>query len=152
MASLVDRIRRNPRHFFLLYLTSPLVYGMLIPLILCDICASFFQSVCFRVYRIPRVLRSEHIIFDRGKLAYLTRLQKLNCIYCEYANGVASYMREILARMEWYWCPIKHQRAPIDPHVHYDQFINHEDGENYRKKLRDARTACRACEAPRCSS
>lgn len=28
------------------------------------------------------------MIFDRGHLAYLKAIEKLNCMYCSYANGV----------------------------------------------------------------
>jgi hypothetical protein len=144
--SFFTRLRNNPKHFLLLALTSPLIYGLIVPFVIADICGSLYQAVCFRVYRIPRVKRSDHIIYDRAKLAYLTPFQKLNCLYCEYANGVIAYVGEITARTEWYWCPIKHQSAPVHPHEHYDRFLGYQEEKDFRKKLKEVRTACRACE------
>ena len=140
------RLRQNPKHFVLLALSAPLIYGLIVPFVFADICGSLYQGVCFRVYRIPRVKRSAHVLFDRAKLAYLTPFQKLNCLYCEYANGVISYVGEITARTEWYWCPIKHARAPLSPHEHYDRFLGYNEDENFRGKLKEARKSCRACE------
>jgi len=47
------------------------------------------------------------VVFDRAGLAYLNALEKLNCAYCSYGNGVIAYAREVAARTEQYWCPIK---------------------------------------------
>ena len=51
--------------------------------------------------------RSDFIAIDRHQLAYLNVIEKVNCAYCGYANGVAAYFREVAARTEEYWCPIK---------------------------------------------
>src|SRR5690606_16864822 len=101
-----------------------------------------------RVYGIPRVRRRDYIVMDRGRLAYLNPYQKLNCLYCEYANGVVAYASEIAARTEWYWCPIKHSRQIPAPHAHYDKFMDYGDSENFRPRWRELRKQCRACEAP----
>lgn len=29
-----------------------------------------------------------YVVFDRRHLAYLNAIEKLNCAYCEYGNGV----------------------------------------------------------------
>ncbi len=146
MNQLFTRIQKNPKHFALLVLTSPLIYGLIIPFIIADICGTVYQAVCFRVYKIPMVDRAQHVVFDRVKLEHLNWYQKLNCLYCEYANGVISYVAEITARTEWYWCPIKHANTPPDPHAHYDRFIDYEDGESFSKKLKAQRRACTACD------
>ncbi len=146
MRNIFQRIYKDPRHFGLLFLTAPLIYGLLIPFVIADICGSIYQMVCFRVYRIPRVKRSAYVIFDRTRLAYLTPFQKLNCLYCEYANGVIAYVGEITARTEWYWCPIKHANTPADPHRHYDRFLGYNEDESFRQKLKQTRQACRACD------
>lgn len=142
----LTRLRRNPTHFALLFLTAPLIYGLIVPFVLADLCGTIYQQVCFRVYRIPRVKRREHVVLDRAKLQYLTLFQKLNCLYCEYGNGVISYVGEITARTEWYWCPIKHARDIPEPHAHYDRFAGYGEGENFRGLLKEARKQCRACD------
>lgn len=142
----LTRIRRKPVHFALLVLTAPIIYGMLLPIAFADAFASLYQAVCFRVYRIPRVTRSEYVVFDRAKLAPLSWAEKFNCVYCEYANGVVAYVREVIARTEWYWCPIKHAREIPDPHAHYDRFIGYDEVQDFRDQRKAARHACRACE------
>lgn len=114
-------------------LSAPFIYGLLIPLLLFDLAITLFQQVCFRLYRIPRVPRGDFIVVDRGSLAYLNLIEKLNCLYCGYANGVFAYAREIGARTEQYWCPIKHARRTRDPHSRYMEFIDYGDVEGYRR-------------------
>jgi hypothetical protein len=68
-------------------------------------------------------------------------LEKFNCMYCGYANGVASYFREVAARTEQYWCPIKHARRIVAAHDRYPGFFEYGDSENYRlglERLRDS--------------
>ena len=90
-------------------LTAPVIYSVFIPLFFLDAWASAYQAICFRVYRIPRVKRSQYIIAtDRQHLAYLNVIEAFNCVYCGYGNGVLAYVAEIASRTEQYWCPIKH--------------------------------------------
>jgi hypothetical protein len=129
---------------FLVVLTAPVIYALIFPLVLLDIFVTVYQAVCFPVYGIAKVRRSDHMVFDRNHLAYLNALQKLNCAYCSYANGLISYVREIAGRTEQYWCPIKHARRIIGAHSSYPAFLDFGDGEdleenweNLRKKLRN---------------
>jgi putative component of membrane protein insertase Oxa1/YidC/SpoIIIJ protein YidD len=127
--------------------TAPVIYAVFIPLVLADLFVTAYQYVCFPFYRIPRVKRSEHFFFDRSHLAYLNALEKLNCAYCSYANGLASYMREIVARTEQYWCPIKHARRLLHAHPYHDGFADYGDAEGYRRELRALREALAGLEA-----
>ena len=63
--------------------------------------------------------RRDYFVFDRHHLAYLNAIEKLNCAYCSYANGLVAYVREIAGRTEQFWCPIKHARRAIGAHAHY---------------------------------
>ncbi len=112
-----------------------------------DLFVSLYQAVCFGVYKIPKVKRSEYLALDRKKLAHLNMLQKFNCLYCDYANGILAYASEVAGRTEWYWCPIKHPNHVQRAHSHYEQFIEYSDGEQFAKKHRQQRQACRACES-----
>lgn len=127
--------------------TAPVIYAAFMPLVLADLFVTAYQYVCFPFYRIPRVKRSEHFFFDRSHLAYLNALEKLNCAYCSYANGLASYMREIVARTEQYWCPIKHARRLLHAHPYHDGFADYGDAEGYRRELRALREALAGLEA-----
>ncbi len=116
-------------------LTAPIIYAMVVPLMLVDVTFTFYQHICFRVYRIPRVRRRDHVVIDRHHLAYLNAVEKLNCVYCGYGNGVIAYAREITARTEQYWCPIRHARRTPDPHHRVERFIDYGDAEGWREKL-----------------
>jgi hypothetical protein len=120
-------------------ITSPVIYMMIIPLLLLDIFVTVYQAVCFPVYGIEKVRRGDHFIFDRHHLAYLNVLQKLNCAYCSYANGLIAYVREIAGRTEQYWCPIKHARRLLGAHANYVRFVDYGDGEGFQKQLPDLR-------------
>ncbi|GEO83679.1 MULTISPECIES: hypothetical protein [Alphaproteobacteria] len=112
-------------------LTAPFIYGLIIPIVLLDLSVTIYQQICFRVYDIERVKRGSHIVIDREHLAYLNGLEKLNCIYCGYANGVIAYAREIAGRTERFWCPIKHATRAADPHPYFEQFLEYGDAEAY---------------------
>jgi len=116
-------------------ITAPVVYSMIVPITLLDIWVSAYQAICFRVYGIPRVKRSEYVVIDRHHLAYLNVIEKLNCVYCGYANGVFAYVREVAGRTEQYWCPIRHARRVRAPHLHYRRFVDYGDADGYRRRL-----------------
>jgi hypothetical protein len=122
-------------------ITGPLIYGMIIPLLLLDACVSFYQWVCFPIYGIAKVRRADYLVFDRRHLAFLNIIEKFHCTYCEYANGLMSYMVEILARTEQYFCPIKHARKILSPHSRYQRFLAYGDADAYQTKLEAYRVA-----------
>lgn len=116
-------------------LTAPFIYGVWPVFLLLDVFISLYQTVCFPIYGIPRVQRSEFMVFDRAELPYLNLVEKFNCFYCSYGNGVLAYAREVAARTEQYWCPIKHARHLRDAHDRYPQFFEHGDAEAFRQGL-----------------
>jgi cellulose synthase/poly-beta-1,6-N-acetylglucosamine synthase-like glycosyltransferase len=116
-------------------LTAPLIYAGFVPFLLIDIFITFYQMVCFPIYGIPTVKRSEYMVFDREDLPYLNIVEKFNCFYCSYGNGLAAYFREIAARTEQYWCPIKHARRIRSAHSRYPRFFEFGDAESYLKGL-----------------
>ena len=122
------------------WLAGPVIWSGLVPLLVLDAFLFVYQAVCFPVYGIPKARRADHVVLDRGDLPYLNAMEKLNCAYCGYANGLASYFREIAARTEQYWCPIKHARRIQAAHDHYPGFFEYGDAESYRlglERLRD---------------
>ncbi|EMR13685.1 hypothetical protein MPL1_03730 [Methylophaga lonarensis MPL] len=120
-------------------ITLPIIYAMIIPLLLIDILVTFYQWTCFPVYGIKRVRRSDYIVLDRHKLGFLNFFEKLHCAYCGYGNGVVGYIREVLARTEQYFCPIKHARTVLGTHQRYRDFIDYGDAENYHQRLKEYR-------------
>ena len=120
-------------------LTAPFIWFILIPALFLDLSVTVFQAVCFRVYGIPRVKRRRYIVVDRQSLAYLNLIEKLNCMYCGYVNGLIAYVREIGGRTEQYWCPIKHARRIASMHSRYGKFLEYGDAESYRNRLEEIR-------------
>lgn len=119
----------------LVMLTSPIIYLGWIPFLLMDIFVTVYQAICFPVYRIPKVNRSDFMVFGREDLPYLNAIEKFNCFYCSYGNGVAAYTHEVAARTEQYWCPIKHARRIQGAHDRYPQFFEYGDAEAFRQGL-----------------
>lgn len=116
-------------------ISAPIIYSVFFPFLALDIAVTIYQHICFRLYGIPLVRRSDHIVIDRHHLAYLNAIEKFNCIYCGYGNGVAEYVREVSARTEQYWCPIKHARRTRDPHYLTEHFFDYGDADAWREKL-----------------
>ena len=102
LIALLQRIKKNPIHFVLITMTAPAIYGLIIPVVFLDLFVSLYQFICFGVYKIPKVKRSKYISLDRKKLAHLNTVQKFNCLYCDYANGILAYVSEVAGRTEWY--------------------------------------------------
>ena len=49
------------------------------------------------------VRRSDHFVFDHTHLGYLNLVERINCAYCCYGNGLAAYFSAIASRTEQYW-------------------------------------------------
>ena len=119
---------------FLHILTAPVIYSLIIPFALMDLFVTVYQWICFPVYGLEKIKRSDYMIFDRYHLAYLNIIEKINCAFCSYCNGVAGYARAVGGRTEQYWCPIKHARKVIGAHEGYSGFVEYGDAEAFRKK------------------
>lgn len=120
---------------FSVILTAPIIYSCLLPAALLDIFVTIYQAICFPIYDIPKARRSEHMIIDRQFLSYLNIIEKINCLACGYFNGVISYVQEVAARTEQYWCPIKHARKVATIHGRYQNFMDYGDAEDYKERF-----------------
>lgn len=125
-------------------LTAPVIYAMFFPLVLLDVSLTLYQHICFRAYGVPRVVRRDYLVIDRHQLGYLNGIEKLNCVYCGYANGLMALAQEIVARTEQYWCPIKHARRVRGAHSRYPLFADYGDAENYQQAMLRLRNDLRA--------
>ena len=119
----------------LVILTAPVIYSLIIPFVLLDLSMTIYQTVCFPAYGIPKVRRADYFAFDRRHLGYLNAIERLNCEYCTYANGLIAYVREIASRTEQYWCPIKHAMRVMGTHDRYSGFEDYGDAHAYRNQL-----------------
>jgi len=123
----------------LFILTAPIIYALIIPAIILDISVWIYQTINFRVYKIKPVKRSDYIVLDRGYLPYLNIIEKINCLYCGYFNGLIGYVGEVAARTEQYWCPIKHARKIAYRHSRYNRFFPYGDAKAFRERLQELR-------------
>lgn len=122
------------------FLTVPIIYSMIVPLALFDLCITFYQVTCFPIYGISKVRRSDYIVMDHQLLAYLNIIEKIHCVYCSYGNGMIAYAREITARTEQYFCPIKHAQKLLGSHDRYTRFLGYGEADGYHAKLEEFRT------------
>ncbi|MEA1954358.1 MAG: hypothetical protein U9O24_08210, partial [Campylobacterota bacterium] len=132
MKHLLAYFREMP---FLHLLSSPIIYAMLIPAVIFDLLLFIYQQTIFRIYKFKFVKRSDYILFDRQYLGYLNPIEKLNCMYCSYFNGLMQYASAIAARTELYFCPIKHAKKVAYEHQHYHKFFTYGDEDAYQEKL-----------------
>jgi len=123
----------------LAYLTAPVIYSGIIPFFLLDLFLTVYQGICFPVYGVPKARRADYIVFDRGNLKYLNLLERLNCVYCSYGNGVLAFGVEVAARTEQHWCPIKHAQRLRAPHSRYGHFFDYGDAQKYSQKIETVR-------------
>lgn len=153
------KARMSIFHWFLTvrpqnYLTAPVIYGMIVPLALFDLCSSFYQLTCFPIYGVARVRRADYIVLDQQHLAYLNIIEKVDCMYCSYAVGLLGYAQEITARTEQYFCPIKHARKVFGTHARYANFLAYGEADDFHAKLEEFRAALakEACQASKSRS
>jgi hypothetical protein len=119
----------------LIVLSAPVIYSLIVPIVIADLWVMAYQAICFPIYKIPKVRRRDYLVFDRHHLAYLNVIEKINCAYCSYCNGAIAFVREVAARTEVYWCPIKHARRVLGPHPHYQGFADFGDAAAFRERL-----------------
>ena len=124
---------------FLTIITTPVIWSCIVPIMFLDVWATVYQFICFPIYGIPKVRRRDYVVMDRRKLAYLNFIEKINCWYCEYVNGLIAYVQEIAGRTEQYWCPIKHAMRLRAIHSRYQHFMDYGDAEAYRKHIEQVR-------------
>lgn len=123
------------------FLTLPIIYAMIFPLLLMDFFVSIYQASCFPIYGIHKIRRSDYITFDHRHLAYLNVIEKIHCMYCSYANGLIAYAREITARTEQYFCPIKHAQKMLGAHRRYQSYLEYGEAEDFQSRLNQFRAA-----------
>ncbi len=126
--------KQNKHRMFYHILVMPVIYSLIIPVIILDIWVEIYHRICFAAYGLPYVERGKYIKIDRHKLSYLNPIEKVNCMYCGYVNGVFHYVSILGGETEKYWCGIKHQKDGkfIEP-AHHQDFIEFGDEAAYRR-------------------
>jgi len=118
---------------------------VLFPAVIMDVFVTLYNRVGFPLYGMPVVDRSAYVVFERRQLRYLGPVQRMNCWYCSYLNGLFAYFVEIGARTELYWCPIKSVSRPVAPHRLYDGFAEYGNPAQWEKKNHMTEAAGETC-------
>jgi len=126
----------HPRRILRHTLGAPFIFSVLTPIVILDLWIEIYHRVCFPLYSLPYISRKKYIKIDRHKLKYLTLNQKLNCLYCGYANGVIAFWVQIAAETEKYWCGIMHNTGDDDfiTPEHHAAFAKYADEEDFKNK------------------
>ena len=119
--------------------TAPVIWFCVVPVMFLHLVANIYQSICFPIYGIPKVRQQDYIVMDRFRLLYLNPMQRFNCGYCEYVNGLLAYVQEIAGRTEQHWCPIKHALNLKTRHSRYQHFLDYGDAEQYHLRSEQVR-------------
>ncbi len=128
--------KRNALHL----ITVPFIWLPFIPTLFVHALMALYQVIAFPIYGIEKVRLRDYVNLDRRKLSYINPIDKLNCAYCAYANGVFMYFTEIAHRTEYYWCGVKHNNQPDNPAFAYqEKFAPYGDKNSYEKILRETR-------------
>ncbi len=126
----------------LVLLVTPIIASLIIPVILLDVWAELYHRICFPIYKIELVQRSQYImVADRLRLPYLNAVQKIGCAYCGYVNGLMRYWKEIVSRTEKHWCPIRHAMNAKFKEAEHQQrmnFAEYGDKEAFKDKYRNS--------------
>lgn len=128
---------KHPKRFIIHLISAPVIYSLTIPFIIFDVWIEVYHRICFPCYGLTYVKRKNYIRIDRQKLKYLSLLDKLNCMYCGYANGLINYTRVIAGETEKYWCGIKHKSGDgFNEPEHHKDFLEYGDEEAYHDFLK----------------
>jgi hypothetical protein len=92
--SLLTYLRRaKMKHIICL----PIIWSCLLPAIVMDAVVSLYQMLCFSLFGIPKVKRSDHVVFDRRNSKVFIAVTILLLILATVTNIAQSY--RIFARI-----------------------------------------------------
>lgn len=114
MKILVPQHNVHPRRTTFLpfiILANVTITSMLFFIVLMDIVSWCYQEIYFSISGIPKIKRSTYVVMTRHTLQSLTLLQKWSCWYCEYTNGVITWMKALANQTETYSCAIKYSHG-----------------------------------------
>ena len=118
-------------------ISTPFIASLIIPFVILDISVEIYHQIAFRLYGLDLVDRSKYIRIDRKNLTYLNKVEKMNCTYCGYINGLLNYVVEIAGITELYWCAIKHtEENDFQAPRHHQNFLAYGDESGFREKYR----------------
>ncbi|MBT3417053.1 hypothetical protein HON86_00480 [Candidatus Woesearchaeota archaeon] len=124
------KYKRRSKHL----ISIPFIWLALFPAIVLDSVVELYHRVCFPLWGLPTVKRSDYIKMDRSKLSYLNMIDKINCTYCGYMGGLANYFVKIAWDTEAYWCGIKHKKYEnFEEPKHHKDFLEYGDEKSFKE-------------------
>ena len=111
-------------------ISYPFILAPLLPVLMLDLLGEMYHRLCFPLYGLTYIKRSDYIVLDRHKLKYLNWFQKISCAYCGYINGFLLYAAAIAQATEGYWCSIINGRGDKQPHQ--KKFLPYDDEPAYQ--------------------
>jgi len=84
--------------------------------------------------RHPSVSPGRLLVIDRHRLDYLNGSEKLNGVFCGYANRLNEHAAEITGRTEEFRCPIKDAQRTRDPNRRTNGFVDSGDASAYTRE------------------
>jgi hypothetical protein len=119
------------------FISLPIIWSLAVPFIIADIWTEIYHRICFPLYGLKCIKRSNYIKIDRHRLEYLNFWQKIGCAYCGYANGLVTYWVAIYAETERYWCGIMHKNSPgFNPPAHHKDFPEYGNKKAFEEKYK----------------
>ena len=118
------KLRRAP--LLLQLIASVVIYGIAIPMVLTHLSFFLYQEIYFGIYGIPKIRFRDYMTFDHGILKNLNIVQRLNCVYCAYANAFAAWLKAIVNQTEVYSCAIKSHTQKLGQE-HQKEFYEYKD-------------------------
>ncbi|MBT3407760.1 hypothetical protein HOK68_04585 [Candidatus Woesearchaeota archaeon] len=129
------KYKKYPNRFLRHLFSGPLIWSILIPSVILDIWIEIYHRICFPLCGIDYVPRSRYIKIDRYKLSYLDFLEKIECTYCGYINGLFQYWTMIAAESEIYWCAIRHKKSnDFKEPSHHKKFVDYGSKKKFERK------------------
>ncbi len=97
----------------------------IIPLVAGHLWCWIYTKMYFPMVGIPPIPVRDYLVFDRMRLQKLNPLQKIGCLYCQYANGVTAWFKAVANMTEIYSCAIK-QSLMVKGQEHQKEFHAYE--------------------------
>lgn len=136
MNDIINTYNAERRGILNLIISSPFIYGMIVPLAILHFCAQVYQQIAFPLYGLETVDSRKYIKDVRRYLPYLSTMEKLNCVYCSYGNGVLAFAQAVAKQTEKMWCPIKNARSRMEQDLpHRKEFAEYGDPESLQEHL-----------------
>ncbi len=110
----ISKQRIKERSILLECIAGITIWSVLPFIMLLHVAVWTYEHIYFSIFDIPKIRVRDYVTFDRFPLRRLNIAQKSACLYCEYANGIVAWMKEVANRTEVYSCAIKHRSGGLD--------------------------------------